>query len=265
MFCAGAISKLPRFFVLLFLIINIFLITFIFMGCINKSASFSDVYLVEYSYNQDSVFFEAIKNSFKQSNATELAYLKARSGFFGACATVNNATECFSRGNLTALETRFPSLSITQSDTSSSLSALGLVQLATQFTGEIIHPSLPVVTLVLDTLVFFFALYSSFSFIKGSSQAGIMMMWTAVCAFLTWSVCTIWFHVSTLVGTIFTESSSAGAVTSTVGERIKGMIWTVFTFQLIIGLLTVWSTHKSSIQMAKKEADYEAREYAAKA
>ncbi|AOW00618.1 Ca2+ regulator and membrane fusion protein Fig1-domain-containing protein [Yarrowia lipolytica] len=263
MFCAGVISKLPRFFILVFLVINIFLVTFIFMGCINKSASFSNVYLVEYSYNQDSVFFDAIKSSFKQSNATDLAYLKARSGFFGACATVSNATECVSRGNLTALEDMFPSLSITQSGTNSS--ALGLVQLATQFTGDIVHPSLPVVTLVLDVLVFVFVLWSIFAFIPGATQAGIMMMWTSICAFLTWSVCTIWFHVSTLVGTIFIESSSAGAVTSAVGGRIKGMIWTTFTFQLLIGLLAVWTTHKSSIQKAKKEADYEARAYAVKA
>ncbi|KAG5366104.1 hypothetical protein CJU89_0515 [Yarrowia sp. B02] len=263
MFCTGAVSKLPRFFILLFLVINIFIVIFIFMGCVNKSASFSNVYLVEYSYNQKSVFFEAIKNSFKESNATDFAYLTARSGFFGACATVKNATECVSRGNLTALETMYPSLSITQTGTNSS--ALGLVQLATQFTGDIVHPSLPVVTLVLDALVFIFVIWSIFAFLPGSRQAGIAMMWTAVCAFLTWSVCTIWFHVSTLVGTIFTESSSAGAVTSSVGGRIKGMIWTAFTFQLLIGLLAVWATHKSSIQKAKNEADYEARAYGGKA
>lgn len=262
MFCAGAVSKPPRFFIILFLVINIFLITFIFMGCVNKSASFSDVFLVEYSYNQDSAFFGAIKSSFKQSNSTDLAYLKARSGFFGTCAAVANVTECVSRGNLTALETMYPSLSITQAGSDSS--ALGLVQLATQFTGEIVHPSLPVVTLVLDCLVFVLAIFSTFG-IRGSDQAGIFMMWIAVCAFLTWSVLTIWFHVSTLVGSIFIETSSAGAVTSAVGGRIKGMIWTAFAFQLIIGLLAVWATHKSSIKKAKAGADYEAREYAVKA
>lgn len=233
------------------------------MGCVNKSASFSNVYLVEYSYNQNSVFFDAIKSSFEQSNSSDFAYLKARAGYFGACAVVKNATECVSRGNLTALETMYPSLSITQSGTNSS--ALGLVQLATQFTGDIVHPGLPVVTLVLDSLVFIFVIWSIFTFVPGSRQAGHLMMWTAVCAFLTWSVCTIWFHVSTLVGTIFTESSSAGAVTSSVGGRIKGMIWTAFAFQLIIGLLAVWATHKTSIQKAKKQADHEAREYAVKA
>lgn len=263
MLCVRAVSKLPKFFIILFLVINIFIVTFIFMGCVNKSASFSDVYLVEYSYNQDSVFFDAIKSSFKKSNATDLAYLTARAGFFGACATVANVTECVSRGNLTVLETMYPSLSIGGQANSTS-SGLGLVQLATQFTGDIVHPSLPVVTLVLDCLVFVLVIYSIFG-LPGSAQAGIFMMWTAVCAFLTWSVCTIWFHVSTLVGTIFIESSSAGAVTSAVGGRIKGMIWTAFAFQLIIGLLAVWTTHKASVDKARDETEHETREYAIKA
>lgn len=263
MLCLGLISKLPKFFIVLFLVINIFIVIFVFMGCVNKAGSFSDVFLVEYSYNQDSVFFESIKNSFKESKNKDYAFLTARSGFFGVCATLNNATQCVSRGNLTSLETMYPSLSITMKNEQSS--ALGLVQLATQFTGEIVHPSLPVVTLALDVLVFLLAIYSIFSFLPCAGQAGVVMMWTAVCAFLTWSVCTIWFHVATLVGTIFTHSSSAGAITSKVGGRVKGMIWTAFAFQLIIALMAVWTTHKSSVNKAKKEADHEARTYGDKA
>ncbi|RDW27034.1 LOW QUALITY PROTEIN: hypothetical protein B0I72DRAFT_170542 [Yarrowia lipolytica] len=203
MFCAGAVSKLPWFLILLFLF-----------------ASFSNAYLVEYSYNQDSVFFETIKNSFKQSNSTNL---KARSGFFGARATVHHAIE----------------LSITQQGTNSS--ALCLVQLAGQFTGDIDHSPRHSCARLSGI---YLCPQEHFAFIPGANQAGIMMVWTAVCSLLTWSVCTIWLHVSTLVRTIFTESSSAGAVTSVVGGR------------LLIGLLAVWS----SIRKAKKEADYEARE-----
>ncbi|RDW41177.1 LOW QUALITY PROTEIN: hypothetical protein B0I73DRAFT_173576 [Yarrowia lipolytica] len=204
MFCAGAVSKLPWFLILLFLF-----------------ASFSNAYLVEYSYNQDSVFFETIKNSFKQSNSTNL---KARSGFFGARATVHHAIECFSRGNLTALEDKFPS---------TNSSALCLVQLAGQFTGDIDHSPRHSCARLSGI---YLCPQEHFAFIPGANQA--------VCSLLTWSVCTIWLHVSTLVRTIFTESSSAGAVTSVVGGR------------LLIGLLAVWS----SIRKAKKEADYEARE-----
>jgi hypothetical protein len=73
----GLLGRFPKFINIIFLFIACALITFLFLGCIDPSTTFSDVYLVEYQFNSNS---SLVAGQLESENGT-YSELIIRSGF----------------------------------------------------------------------------------------------------------------------------------------------------------------------------------------
>lgn len=215
---------------------------FLMLGCVSTASSFSSIYFIEYSYNEDSPFYNLVKSGYK--NGT-LATMKIRAGYLGICGlTGENSTDaitCVGRANWQQLEHVYHNLSIYIEDNNSSpIASFDPVSLASTFSNHIMSPVVVILMLIIAVVAFIVSVTRvilrfspTASLILRKANLGVSIAGTIVCF-----VQGVWVEVAIRSSTYLTGQTSASVLQAVRGTRSEGMIWTSWVFFVISMTIT---------------------------
>lgn len=242
-FGLGYIAKLPRFTAFLCYFISLFLLTFLFLSCINSSETFSSIYLVKYSYNQDSTFFKNVQHTYKSSNSAKFAKMEIQAGFLSICAGTEGGSDltCVPRHNTTALNKFIP---LKVSGGYNETSIVDPLALAAKFSTDSVNPYFIVLTLFLIIISLFSTIYTASASLPKQKIAKKIAFVTTFLSWLCWTVGAIWIEVACNTVSDIASSASATVLMAEKGTRSCAMSWCSFSFLLIALIMAFYIRFK---------------------
>lgn len=166
-------ANAPRAAVLTLLMISIFLYSFVMTGCMHTSSVFSSLYILKFSYNQDSHFFKHIENGsiVQHPNGTFInqSDLSVRTGVMGICTQIGPDLRCTNQNvNALNLSEIHPVYNITLPTVDGQYITENILQNAIDFASKEIYAIL-LITLILMGLAFTSILFVSFFLVPANN------------------------------------------------------------------------------------------------
>lgn len=237
MFFINTLRKLPRASIILFLIITTFLLSFLLLGCSKTSSTYSSVYLISYKYNSSSSFYSLIESAYNKKNLTGYEDMEVRANYLSICVIINDDETCTSRGDLSQY-TGLTKVNI-YSQTSNSSTSLDLVNLASDFSNEVVHPYVLITTLILTLTLMLCIFYLIVPGLPKKSLINKFNLVLSLTLVLLWGLGAMWSHVAANSGQLLVENSSMGIIAASVGKRAAAMTWAAFAFLTIVGISVI--------------------------
>lgn len=212
------ISLILKWFTLVSLIIPAFILSFLLIGDVSASSTYSSIYLVKLSYNTTSDAYKDLVTKSPSSNITITA------NYMAMCVSGANEKMCSPAGNTTSLENHtkvhLGKTTLSLSDVSRSVS-------------DACHPRLLVVTIALTLLLLIMVIWCAVPFFPVKPVVRKISCGTALLTVLLWGLGAMLQH-QTLEGALyFIKSASLGLISAKKGGRAEAMSWTAFTFLLL--------------------------------
>lgn len=230
------VKKLPKYLTILLVFISIVLLCFILAGSFDTSPSFSNVYVLEFKFNSSSEYYPIIQKSYSlQNSSSTLSNMKIRVGYLGMCVLLNGSLTCSSNGNLGTLSS-YSGVSL--SNLTNPDSQLNLVNLASTF-ANICHPYILMATIILSIILFFLVFWASFP-LPGKVLVQKCNCIISITNVLLWGLGSMLQQEATTAVKKIVGPASMHTIIATVGTRCMAMTWTVFTFNLIVSMGTVF-------------------------
>lgn len=233
---AVALSKALIFLTVIIQFIATALLSFLLLGCIDKSSNYSNVFLLNYKFNLTSPLYGEL--STKSLNSTSLDALSIRVGYLGVCLSQDNDLTCTTYAQLES----FPTYSISILD-----GTLDLVKLAQSF-SSICHPRILFATIVLTLVSLLLLCYMliplvpvKFIVIKVNTLFTFLNL-------LLWGLGSMLQHQAVSTSAVMMRESSLQLLVGSSGGRAEAMTWTAFSFIVVVFLslcFGVWTEFKN--------------------
>ncbi|KAG7711390.1 hypothetical protein KL914_000032 [Ogataea haglerorum] len=227
------LRKGPKLLVLLLLVINIFLLAFLLVGCSSSSSQYSNVYLVEYKFNQSSAFYNKIENAYSRSNNDDLTSMRVLVGYRGICVKTDSATLCSTNIEKTNYKEIYPGVSLYNTDANSTSSSLSLVDMAVEFNTKVTQPYILMASLVLTLFLLGSLLYAYIPLLPWKWVAPYTSFALSSVLCVLWGIGGMWAHVAAKSGAVIGTTASMTIIEGSIGHRAAAMIWSSFSFYVV--------------------------------
>jgi hypothetical protein len=245
-------KKAPKFLCLLLTIINIVMIFFVMNGATHDSNAYSNLYLVEYKFNQTSDISGLLAEQYThQHNGTKLNDFFMRVGFMGVCVNfggndiTDGGLDCGYTSDMNEkYDNEIPSFSVTSGKNNTSNAALQLFDIAYTIQNKTIKYQIFIVEIIFLLVVLVAQLYNMIGILPFQIYMEyfiiltITSFFTIVCISITWLMVTQQNLQS--IGNVMTMN----ILTFTQGNRPQGILWAVFALAIIQLGFYVWNILK---------------------
>lgn len=235
------LKRMPRVMMLLLLFISIFILSFLLLGCNSSSATYYSTYLIRYSFNHESTIYPLIKTSFKGRNLTGYEEMQVRAGYMSVCVELGDDINCVSRSSMDSFA-NLTNVDIYTSNSNSTTTTLDLVNLASEFSNDIVHPYILIATIILSIILLLSLFYIVIPGLPYKHLVNKFNLVLAPVLALLWGLGSIWAHVATDAGQKLVSNASMGIINAHVGRKASSMTWVPFAF-LIIDAIGVIGLH----------------------
>lgn len=228
------ISLVYRYMTLVSLVISVFLLGFLLLGCVASDSTYSDIYLAQMLFNVSSELFPS-------SNTTSLLI---KTNYLGMCVTEGSSTICSATSNITLLE-QYTEISVLNT-------SLNLADLC-KLVSDVCHPRILAATILLALVVMIICIYCAVPALPKRKEAKQISCGLAFINVLLWALGSMLQQQTVTGATKFIGSASLGLVRVTLGKRAEAITWTAFAFLIVaaLGLLVgvvreKWSEHTAT-------------------
>ncbi|KAK9458174.1 Ca2+ regulator and membrane fusion protein Fig1-domain-containing protein [Dipodascopsis uninucleata] len=235
-------TRVMRLMMSVFLFICIFLILFIILGCTSTSSTYSSVYSTRFT-----------------AGLAKNGTFEVQASYYGICVKTDSAIACSSANNVTAL-------SIYRNETTSSGATVDLISLGELVAKDLIHPVLPIMSLVFVVLAFFAnsarcVVVESESIVASSLNTATL--WTSILGTLIWGMGVTWNHSVSKALERSMYDSTSGVINAIKGDKMDSMGWAAFSFQILVMIGTVTSVAWDARNLAQRarNAEMESNSY----
>lgn len=245
-------KRMPRILMLILLLISVFLLSFLLLGCSSKASTYSSIYLIRYQFNKSSSLYPLIKSSYKNKNLTNYENLKVTSGYLGLCIHLDDEITCTSKSDLSQFGST--SIPLYTSGSNSTSTQLDLVSLGSHFSNNINHPYILIATIVLTLILLLSLLYVAIPGLPAKPMVNKFNLALAPITTLIWGLGSMWAHVAQRAGKQLVEEASMSIVMAHIGRKAGAMTWTPFTFLCIVAI-GVMMLHLRDLRRQIQEVD----------
>lgn len=268
------VKKTPKLLCAIVTIINIVMIFFVMNGATHDSNAYSNLYLVEYRFNQSSDISGLLSSQYSQQHdGSKLEDFVMKVGFMGVCVdfggndTTSGGLDCGYTSDMDEkYQSQVPSFSVTSSKNSTSSATLKLFDMAHTIQNKAIKYQIYIVELLCLLVLLVAQVYNMIGCLPFQFYIQCFMMLTLFASFTIICISITWFLV-----TIQNLQSIGGVMTMNIlsfdqGKRPQGVLWAVFAFSVIQIGFYVWrilqngvdsSTPKRSKPRSRKVTDLE--------
>lgn len=233
------IKKLTRFFLLILLIITVFLLTFLLLGCTDTVSTYSKVYLTKLKFNQTSDVYSNIEAAYKGSNiSTKLAEMSLSVGYLGVCVDIDDSLQCTSYKDLDSIS-NYTGISIIPTTKKGTGNQLNLVTLAKSF-RNVCYANVLLATIALTLLLLLVMFWNVIPLIPGKPLAKKVACVLSAVTVLVWGLGSMLQHEATKAAHHIINPASMNTLSSSIGKRAEAMTWTAFSFLIIVCIGSVF-------------------------
>lgn len=245
-------KKMPRVISLVLLFINIFLLAFLLLGCTNIGDIYSSTYLIEYTFNKSSPIYPLIRDSYASKNLSGYETLSVRASYLSLCIYIEGYDmQCTSRSDLDTFA-RTTAVEIYQVNSNASAVSLDIVELASTFSNDIVHPYILIVSVIFTIILFLMLFYIVIPELPGKTMLTRVVLLLSCIVTLLWSIGSIWAHVAVDAGKNLTQEASMGIIKAEVGSKAESMTWVPFSFNLVV-VVTLFYLYFRDLKQNQKE------------
>lgn len=215
------LKKLPKLILVLIVFITVFLLGFLLIGCMDTPNTFSDVYLVELSFNESSPLY----SNMARQTLNKTSDLRISTSYLAMCVELGGTTTCASSFNTSS----FAGVSV---ENTKSEANIDLLQVARVFSSNC-HPRLLLAVLGLTVILFFVMIWAVVPFIPGKIWAKRISCGLLGLDTLLWGLGAMLQHEAVTSAKKFITASSAYLIQIKLGTRAEAISWTSFSFLLL--------------------------------
>lgn len=233
------IKKLTKLFLLVLLIITTFLLTFLLIGCTDKSSTYSNVYLTKLQFNESSELYSNIQAAYKGSNiSTKISEMSLRVGYLGVCLNIDKSFTCTNYKELNSVSD-YTGISIIPTSKKSSGDQINLVDLAHNF-RDVCYSNVLFAAVALTLLSLIVVFWIAIPLVPGKSLARKVSCFLTAADVLVWGLGSMLQHEATKAAKHLVGPASMNTISATVGKQAEAMTWTAFSFLLIVCIGSVF-------------------------
>lgn len=257
-----AIFKLvPKFLHSISLIIAIFLLSFLLLGCTGESSTYSKVYLAKFQFNNTS---PTIANNLT-SNSSSIMPVALSVGYLGLCASQGKVVSCTSYSTLDSLRN---STSINLGNSSGKIPELTSIAVAL---NNACHPRLLMATIVIILATFTMCAWCCVPMVPCKRPVRMASCGLSGFNVLLWGFGSMLQHTAVSAAAGIVPAASMSLVSMQTGGRADAMTWTAFLFLTIalicsvFGLIREEKEHKTHLNTTPPNPDpqlYNSKEWA---
>lgn len=227
-----AFKRMPRIIMLILLLISVFLLAFLLLGCSSKASNYSSIYMIRYQFNKSSALYPLIKSTYKNKNLTNYENLKVTSGYLGICVHLDDDITCTSKSDLSQFGST--SIPLYTSGSNSSTTNMDLISLGSEFSNNINHPYILIASLILTLILLLSLLYIVIPGLPYKQMVNKINLILSPVITLLWGLGAMWTHVAQHAGKQPVESASMNIIMAHIGKKAEAMTWTPFSFLCIV-------------------------------
>ncbi|KAH3666298.1 hypothetical protein OGAPHI_004487 [Ogataea philodendri] len=227
------LRKGPKIGMILILFVNVFLLAFLLVGCTTSESRYSDVYLLQYEFNQSSSMFPLIESAYEKTNSKSMSKMKVRVGYKGICVEANGTNSCSTSLGSTDYKSTYPGVSLYNTGSNSTTTSMNLVDIAVQYNAKVSEPFVLMASLVLTLLLLVSLVYGSIPFLPWKHVCSYTSFSLSAILCILWGIGAMWAHVAANAGAKLSATSSMTIVAATIGSRAAAMIWCSFSFYIV--------------------------------
>lgn len=234
------IKRLPLLVTFLLLIISMFLLTFLLFGCYNNTSAYSDIYLTSLRFNNDYIG----DVEFQNTTDTQVSEFMIKIGYLNFCVDVNDAVTCSSFDNLDKMAT-YPLVKVEiqgeqdEEDNKHASGDLDLIKLAKNI-NEFCYPYILMTSICLTVIVLAIALYMMIPLLPGKVLARKVSCVVSLINVVVWGVGSTLQHVAANAVKYLVPDTSMLLIKVSIGSRAEALVWTSFTFMIIVAMSNVF-------------------------
>lgn len=240
------IKRLPLMVTFLLLIISMFLLTFLLFGCYNNTSAYSDIYLTSLRFNNDYIG----DVEFKNTTDTQVSEFMIKIGYLNFCVDVNDAVTCTSFDNLDKMA-MYPLVKVeiegeqdednnsnNNNNNKHASGDLDLIKLAKNI-NEFCYPYILMTSICLTVIVLAIALYMMIPLLPGKFLARKVSCVVCLINVVVWGVGSTLQHVAANAVKYLVPDTSMLLIKVSIGSRAEALVWTSFTFLIIVAMSNV--------------------------
>ncbi|ODV94598.1 hypothetical protein PACTADRAFT_81170 [Pachysolen tannophilus NRRL Y-2460] len=202
------------------------------MGSTKSSDTYSDIYLIEFSFNKSSTIFPLIEDSYEEEGTGSIANMTVRTGYLGLCVIESTNITCSSRSDLTIFDS-INGVSLYDSSSNETTASLDLIHIAGEFANKASNPYLLMVSLGIIVALFCNILYSAVPYLPFKNYSNKLTLILSSITTLLWGFGAMWSEICGKSVKRLIEPGSMYIITATQGSKALAMIWTAFTMIFI--------------------------------
>ena len=233
--------RILKFFPFLIILVTVFLLGFLLVGCTGEQDTFSSVYLLELKYNSSSSLSSDSKDKVNLDFSVRIGYL-------GVCLMEDKKTSCTPVAN-------FTSLSDTDDLFNGALSKgehdINIGKIGQKF-RDVCYVNVLIAGIIINLLVLLVMFWGLIPFLPGRVACTRIASFFSCVNVLLWGLGTMLLYVATKSGKNLIGTSSASLVVAKIGGRAQAMSWTSFTFILLACLGNIFICLKELKENIKK-------------
>lgn len=250
------VKKTPKLLCALITIVNIVMIFFVMNGATHDSDAYSNLYLIEYKFNQSSDISGLLSSQYSQQHdGNKLEDFVMKVGFMGVCVdfggndTTSGGLDCGYTSDMDEkYESQVPSFSVTSSKNSTSSATLKLFDMAHTIQNKAIKYQIHIVEILFLLIILVAQVYNMIgclpfqTYIQSFIILALGSFFIIDCISITWLLVTIQNLQN--VGGVMTMN----ILSFTQGKRPQGILWAVFALSVIQLGFYIWKMIRNQVE-----------------
>lgn len=245
-------SKLPAFFIGVFLFITTFLLSFLLVSCYDSADAYSDLFLTSYTFNKDQMLVVSFKGN---TTEDDLVSFNIKVGYIYFCISYDDSSTCTSFSNIEKLE-YYPIINV---DSGNDSTTIDLVKLAQKF-NSICYSYILMSVLILTLLSLLLVIWNLIPLLPFKLICRKIMTLLSLASLVVWGLGAMLQHQATKANKSLVPVASMDLVDVKVGSRADAISWVSFTFLAVITLSNIVVLF-NDLRMKKKSSRIETKVY----
>ncbi|ODQ48575.1 hypothetical protein PICMEDRAFT_14123 [Pichia membranifaciens NRRL Y-2026] len=238
------VKKTPKFLCAVVTIINVVMIFFVINGATHDSDAYSNLYSVEFTFNQTSDISSALSTQYsKQHKGNSLQDFVVRVGYMGVCINFGDGMQCGYTSDMEyTYQDQVPSFSVTGGNkNSTSSTSLEVFDIAYAIQQKTARHQIFIVEIIFLLALLVVQLYNMIGFLPLQKYASYLSMlilgsfWIILCISITWTM--VVCHDLVSVGGVMTMN----ILSFSKGKRSQGVLWAVFALTIVQTAYYMWT------------------------
>ncbi|RLV96646.1 hypothetical protein JA1_000052 [Spathaspora sp. JA1] len=204
------------------------LLSFLVLGCIDKSSRYSNNYLLHYQFNKTSPLFQHLSTAAHSTISKNHTFQDIQVGvsYYGVCLQLaKGQLNCTNYNSLHS----FPDYSLTILNKTK----LDLVRLAQQF-SKVCHPKVLLATILLSLVALLILCYVVIPCLPFRYEVKRWLMGLTGFNVIFWGIGAMLQHQAVRASTVMMKQGSMELISAKMGSRAESITWVAFSFNILI-------------------------------